>query len=659
MSKIINSIRVFTNLWLEEEAFASLLSELASCRDWLDQVALFTSSFHPPMPLETAKQHCEILKDRVARIRALGFSCGLNILDTLGHHPERMDEALQGSWTCMTNSDGEICPGSRCMNDPAYREQYLRPLYRLHCDVHPDFIWIDDDIRYGHLPVGFCCFCDNCLRKFNAAFHHDFDRPALKAALENPDNVALRKEWLLHQSDNITGLLRFLRQVVDESDSSIMLGLMTGDRYFEGYDFAAWADALSDGGKHAIMWRPGGGAYVDQPFTEQMEKASAIGRQCANLPAYVTEIQSEMENFPYRVLRKSPRSTALEALMHLSTGCTGTALNILPNGDEPLEVIRPHLEEIRRTTPFMRRLNAVMGRRASAGIYDGWHIHSQAAVPGSFVHGNPDNFTLPWQELYSLGLPESFDFDKAACYVLTGRVPYAFEKKEIETMLSRGVYLDAGAVIALQELGYGELVGFTVGEIFPEDSAEVYTDHPLNEGFAGHRRLCPQIFCTGGSAALLPDPSAEILCRLEDFHGRTQAPCSMGLFRNRLGGLVCASSHYAASELSDSMKSRQMKRLFRRLSGDTLPVLAESYVRMRFFSRPDAAHHAATLLNINLDRLTDVSVLLSGHLDRAVLTDESCRETVLTPAGIDGGMTRFVIPEMAPYSMYLLTADRK
>lgn len=174
MSKIINSIRIPASRWESEDAFEELLKLLEQYKDCIDQVAFFTTHFHPPMPLDTAARHCEIIKDRVKKVKALGLSCGLNILATLGHHPERIDEALQGNWTYMTNIDGEICLGSRCMNNRAYLEEYVRPLYRLHCGVNPDFIWIDDDIHYGHIPVGFCCFCDNCISRFNHDFGHSY-----------------------------------------------------------------------------------------------------------------------------------------------------------------------------------------------------------------------------------------------------------------------------------------------------------------------------------------------------------------------------------------------------------------------------------------------------------------------------------------------------
>lgn len=656
MAKVY-SIRIGVSHWKTEEAFSSLLSTLEKHKDCIDQVALFTSDFHSPMPLSTAKIHCDILKDRIPRIKALGISCGLNILATLGHHPERLDEALNGDWTYATNIYGDTCLGSRCMNNRDYWEEYLRPLYRMHCEIKPDFLWIDDDVRAGHIPVGFCCFCDNCIAKFNKDYGYSFDRETLRKALNDVLSVSLRKEWLSHQTDKYVALLRFIRQVVNETDDSIILGMMTGERYFEGYDFAAWADALSDGGKYEIMWRPGGGNYTDRIFEEFIQKSSEIGRQVANLPDCVTQIHSEIESFPHRMMRKSPRFTALETLMYISSGCTGAALNIMPGmkTGEPPSVIDGHMEEIRKIVPFARKLSDTLGRNPTVGVHCGWSITSQAAVGDDFTGGYAGDIFSQWQEMYSLGIPESFDFDRACCYLLTGWAPYAFSDDQIKTMLSRSVYLDAGAVSALHDMGYGELVGFQVGETFPDDEVEVYADHPLNSGFAGHSRLCPQVFCKGESKSLIPAKDAQILCYLQDYRGNTLADCTMGIYRNRLGGMVCASGHYPMTELMDTQKCVQLKRVFRQLTGDALPVMVESYHRVRVISRACDNGFAATLLNTTPDTLCNVSVLLPDNINTIALTDESCMTIPLESVGADGRMNRFIIPSIAPYSIVLVT----
>lgn len=656
MNKIYNSVRVSVPNWIDEDAFNDLLALLVDYKDCVQQIAFFSSDFHPPLPLRTAKTHFSILRDRIERAKEAGFSCGINVLSTIGHHPERMDEALDGPWRHMTNIDGEACEASFCPGDEAYQEEYVAPLYRMCCEAKPDFIWIDDDIRYGHIPIGNGCFCDGCIARFNKENHRHFSREALKTALEAPENAQLRKAWLRHQSRKIADLLRMIRRTVNACDDGITLGLMTGERYFEGYDFPLWADALSDGGRYEILWRPGGGAYTDQPFLSQIEKAGQIGRQCAGLPENVTVVQSEIENFPYRLLQKSPRSTALEALLYVSAGCTGAAFNILPSAPyiENPDVMRGHFTAVRNVFPFEKLLSDLAGRTPTAGVYDGWHPHAQAAVSGSFLHGWGGSFAEHWNAVYTLGLPESFDFHTAAAYLLTGTAPRAYTEEELLKLLSAGVYMDAGALQTLNEMGYAELTGFSVGERFREDHLEVYTDHPLNRGFAGRARHCPQVFVQGESAALLPTDSAELLSYLTDFHGKIAAGCALGLYKNKLGGKICVSSHYAAADMGDPFKAAQMKRLFRLLSDDRLPFLPENCVRLRSFARQTPRGNAVILFNPNLDCLNDVAVLYAGNRSEIDYIGEDCNRQRLPAAGTDGKMTRFLLPPLPPFSMALL-----
>ena len=107
--KIYNSLRVHLSSWADDAAFDELLCLLRDYRDCVQQVALFSSDFHPPLPLELARERADALRDRIRRVKAEGFSCGINVLATVGHHPERMDEALQGDWRRATDADGNEC----------------------------------------------------------------------------------------------------------------------------------------------------------------------------------------------------------------------------------------------------------------------------------------------------------------------------------------------------------------------------------------------------------------------------------------------------------------------------------------------------------------------------------------------------------------------
>ncbi|MBO4407438.1 MAG: hypothetical protein J5849_07025 [Clostridia bacterium] len=652
----MNSIRVSVPNWQDEKAFAELCSLLSDYRDCVEQVAFFSSDFHPPLPLSVARERSSLLRERVRRVKALGFSGGINVLSTIGHHPERMDEALHGDWQHMTNIDGEENEAVFCPGDERYREEYVAPLYRLFSEAEPDFIWVDDDVRYDHLPTGRGCYCRGCVDRFNRAYGYSFDRASLKKALTSPDGAELRKKWLRKQSETIAELLRFVARTVRASSDGIRLGFMSGERYAGGYGFDLWADALSEGGAYEIMWRPGGGAYSDRPFAAFTEKARQIGRQTARLPSCVTSVQSEIECFPYRILEKSPRSTALETLLYVGAGATGAALNILPNapGGESLSIMRGHFDALRRTLPFEKKLSRVLGRSPSCGVFDGWHPLANAALSDSFPDGSGGSFPEKWNELFSLGIPRAFDFGKAKVYLLTGSMPLAYSGEELLHILSSGVYMDAEALDVLNGMGYRSLTGFDAGDPIPEDSVERYADHPLHESFAGGVRLCPQIFIHGVSRSLLPDPGAEILCGLFDHRGRKKADCSMGLFRNALGGTVCVSSHYPLCGFSDSMKSLEMKRLFRLLSGDTLPFLSDSLVRISLIARETETGPAAVLLNPNFDRLEGAAILAFGGKSAARFTNERGEESLLPAAGTDGAMTRFLLPPLEPYETALL-----
>ncbi|MBQ6164104.1 MAG: hypothetical protein IJK23_06475 [Clostridia bacterium] len=660
MEKIMNSIRVSVPNWKSDASFEALLAFLSEYRDCVQQVAYISSDFHPPQPLGKARENAAALRERIVRTKEAGFSCGINMVSTIGHHPERLDEALKGDWRHMTDIDGNTCEGSFCPADERYLREYVKPLYTLYSEAKPDFIWVDDDVRYGHLPIGFGCFCDGCLARFHARAGERFTRETLKAALLQPENTDLRKLWLREQSDKIAHLLRFIGRTVRAVNDSITLGFMTGERYFEGYDFRLWADALSEDGQYKIMWRPGGGAYGDRPFDGQLEKAVQISRQCARLPDFVTLVQSEIENFPYRVLQKSPRSTALEVLLHTAAGCTGAALNVLPNAPrgESVEVMRGHFDALRRVVPFEKLLSDTLGRAPTAGIYDGWHIDAQAALDEDFFTGSGAGFPDAWGELSFLGLPLCHDFEAASCYLLTGNSPRAFGEEELKHMLSTGVYMDAEALRTLDRMGYGALTGFRVGEAFADDSVEVYVEHALNTGFVGKTRLCPQVFVRGASASLIPAPGAETLCYLEDHRGNRKADCSTGLFRNALGGVVCVSSHYARTGFLDSLKSAQMKRVFRMLSGGKLPFAVESCARLRAVVRRTPQGDAVVILNPNFDLLENVAVLFPGAPESVRITLEDGQSETLCAAGRDGDMTRFILPALPPYTLALLETER-
>lgn len=652
----LNSFRVAYENWYDEKRFQDILDLFDKHRHSIDQIALFTSATHAPLTIDEMNHRVYILTKRIVTAKEHGYSCGINILATIGHHCEDLKHSLNLPYYRMTNIECEVCEGSFCMNDSNFIEGYVKPVYTLLAYSHPDFIWIDDDVRYSHWPIGNGCFCDNCIDIFNRDNGSKHSRESLKVALDKYD-IPFRKQWLRHQGKSISMLFSEIVHSVRAVSNEIILGFMTGERFFEGYDFAEFANALSENGTKNIMWRPGGGTYTDYAFDAFIEKAGTIGRQTAYLPNYVNIIQSELENFPYQLIKKSPLATAIEAAIYLAVGCNGTTFNIFPSETgEPVANTEQYMNEIDRMSGFYRLLSDTFNGSKISGIHTGWCKDSIAAGSNKLSNGWGECYNFYAAEIFNYGLPEAYDLQSSSAFMLTQKSAYALTDAEILHVLSKGVYLDSAAVSALNDLGYGEYIGFTVGEEVPVDAREQYLHHTLNIGIENGIRNCRQAFNQGDSFNLIPVKGAEVLCNLIDYHDNILADCSMGIFKNSLGGTVCAAGYYPFTWISDYYKTIQMKRIFKTLTENNLPVYVDTYCRIHTFAHTlENDRNAFALLNNNIETLENIRICVKTENIELTLTDMTCKSTVLNMCDEKDGYKIFMVPNIKSYGMCLIT----
>ncbi len=655
----LNSVRIVPSNWKDENRFNTLLSLLEKHPCGVGELAFFTSFTHAPLTLDETKARLEIIEKRMLKAREKGYKAGINILATIGHHNEDLDRSLKGNYAHMTGIDGNICHGSYCMNDEKFLNEYVVPVYEMLAKTNPEFIWIDDDVRYGHMPIGYGCFCDNCIKIFNETNGTSYTREELRKEL-NSGNVEIRKAFLKKNSDSICNLFKLIGKTVRSVSDKIKLGFMTGDRFFEGYEFERYSEALSDGGKYEIMWRPGGGAYQDRNFDDIIEKVSAVGRQCAYLPGYVTSIQSEIENFPYDIIQKSPKSTAQEILLHVAAGCTGAALNILPGMsenpvcDEPIESIEKHLKKINETYEFEKLLSAKIHSISPSGIHTGWNIYSQAATSGEeWAKTFPDlEFGQYAAELLDMGFPQSYRTDKAEVMLLTKNAASVMTDEEITEILSGGVYMDADALCCLNERGFGKHTGFKLGENHPVDAHEKYTDDPINEGIVGGMRNCRQAFYPGESLSIVPtDSKARVIASLTDYQRVPMADCSMGLYENDLGGRVCVAGYYPFKRVSFYQKSVQLKRVFEYLSKGKFLAYTLTHAKVRLWTYKGEKNSYIVLFNLTNDEHENLQIAVNTDVKAAKVYDcfsaPSCSEVK-----IENGV--LTLDTLAPFNTVLI-----
>ena len=217
ISKASVCFRVGTPLWLNSDRFDELLDLFDANPGVTDEITLFTSETHPPLPMDVNRMRAGILAERMDRARKRGYKSGINILATIGHHEENLPNSLSGDYTPMTDIDGNVSRGSLCPNDENLRA-YAVELYQAMSDARPDYIWLDDDIRlWGHMPVGGCCFCDTCVARFSERIGRQYTRESLLNAFSEgptPEKLSVRREWLEQNRRTMARLFALIEETV-------------------------------------------------------------------------------------------------------------------------------------------------------------------------------------------------------------------------------------------------------------------------------------------------------------------------------------------------------------------------------------------------------------------------------------------------------------
>ena len=658
--KAFISFRIGPGQSLSAERSKELFYLLEKYKGVTDEIAFFSHATHAPLPLDKAKQRMMILKERMVEARTYGYKSGINLLTTIGHHIENLDHSLKGNYTPMTDIDGNISMGSFCPNDENMRA-YIRDLYILTAGTKPDFIWIDDDVRLaGHKPIYLTCFCDNCLRIFGEETGSDYSRESIKQILNEgtqDERLKLWEDWLQHNRNTIANLLRLIEKTVHDVNPDMPIGFMTGDRFYEGYDFLNWANILSGPNQISVMWRPGGGYYRDVITTDLAGKSHDIGRQVSQLPRSMVSIQSEIENFPYQRLKKAANMVVLEVSSHIAAGSMGAAFNVLTMYDEPLDEFEPLVKAIFQTRPFFDQMVKTLGRADLDGVANFWNRNTFAAANLNRGISSKWSPTITTEtDIYDIGLPACYAADKAKVVTLSKDNLYALKRKEIEQLLSTGLYIDAETLVQLNEMGYAEFTGFMVTHTDDVDRIEKFSNHPLNGRFAGRERDNRQSFYRSSAYTLnKTNEKAQVLSGLIDYSGQEISECTMGIFENRLGGRICIAGYYPWTFLENLSKSTQMKSVFRWLSRDNLPGYIASFHRINLWIRkPKNGKIALAFTNSSFDAAENIELMLRTKNKAICVYDMMCNQTVVRSSGSNGPYQRFIISSVDPWQIRLV-----
>ncbi len=588
-----------------------LLRLLEKYKDAYSDVIFFTQNNHSVRSLERHRRTAASIEPLLRRVEALGLRSGIDVLCSIGFFRDAPDRFMEESYPHQRSINGRRLDGRLCPEHPEVRE-YVSEQYRLYAALHPQIIYIDDDIS------SMSCFCSRCVKRFTEQYDLLPEGSSLEKLTEllESEDLALRKRardaWTDYNARRINELFALIEKAVHSVDPTIRLGFMSHVAGTDGLEDERWAQTLRGECQTCVSWRPGGGVYTEFTPVETLDKAHRIAAQIRYLPPFADRIESEIENYPYHSLRKSPGFTAFEALLYLAAGCTGTAFNVCSTeAFQPLEYER-YLRMAEDVRPASERIVQVMGREKARGICFPWSRRSGSdPLQSPWALGSNCNLPLP-TGLAEIGLPVASHADAASVLLLDGSTAMQLTVPELKEILSAGVLMDAQALDICNSRGLAGYTGFRTCEGFPEETLGRDLDHPLNLP-GNYIRDLRQAFgyCGTIHTFVKTAPGAEYLTEALDFEHNVRG-ISGGVYENSLGGRIAVDGIQPFSWAYAFPRSTQMKRLLRWLSRDTLGAYILSYHRVALWQRGSGIF----LANFAMERAEQLELAVCGGGDR-------------------------------------------
>ena len=636
-----NNYKYTSLLRINPDQIVDICDKLSEFPDAFEEIIIFSQFTHSIRTLDEHRKTAEMIKPTLEKIKSMGIRAGINILCTAGFFPEKLDPGMKG-YKKMQYYNGGINEGSLCPNDEKSRE-HMREQYKIYASLNPDIIYIDDDIS------GLKCFCDDCVKRMDSIYNifddcePDNKNLKLKMEDENPLTRKLFREKFMEFTAFVRSeLFQMLEKTVHEINPDIEMGFMTYITGSDGIDTDTWALSLK-GNADSIRWRPGGGAYTEFNNSEIIEKAHHIGIQINGLPDFVRVVESEMENFPYQSLKKTPSYTAFESLIYLGAGCTGTAFNVLSQEEG---IGEEHTKFFKMATDVYKtgeKIVNLLKREKPCGIGFWWDKKTAADIASAEWNTNK-KIPLPY-EISQVGIPVSYANETTCVFLLNKTIAMQMSDEELKELLGKGVLMDGEALEICNERGFDELTGFKVIGRYKADTIEKTLEHNLNM-HGTHKRNPRQAFgfCKDTFAIEKTDDKAEYLSENCDLDG-TKRGMASGVFENKLGGRIAVEGINPFDWYYSLPRSIHLKKISRWLSKDTMPAYISSFHRMVLWARGKGLFVA----NIAMEDATDAEIAIKTQSQYCEVTVKGANiiNTVTVEAKVEEtGYKFFELPEI-------------
>ena len=322
-----------------------------------DEVWFSTGIGMPPMAEHVRRM--EVIRAAAADLRARGIAPALQFQATLGHSDDLSDlEDCSGkTWGGWTGSTGVEARHCNCPRQPGFLA-YVREVAHIYAGFHPASVWIDDDLRYdNHRPatershIG--CWCETCLKDFNAKTGGAWTRESLAAAVGKGEPVAAT--WLDFSIDSLEDVARAIAEEFHRVSPGTRMALQHG-MSSTGMIMRVLMTLEKTSG-HPVGMRPGGGAYYDIDPNAQVLKslAAAQFRRTVGDPAFIQVWTPEVESWPRTYGSRSAQSVIVESFTGFMYGLNAASWLVTQTGNDPLELSsRAMMRPLADAAPVLR-----------------------------------------------------------------------------------------------------------------------------------------------------------------------------------------------------------------------------------------------------------------------------------------------------------------
>ena len=451
--------------------------------------------------MDKHKETAEKIIKQADKFRRAGIRVSMQISNTIGHGEYISSHDCSGlvyensPVGNLTAADGTVAKYSFCWHSKVFKD-YIKEMIKSYLVIKPEYIWFDDDFRPNHhSPVEFGCFCDDCIKRFNAEYGSAFTREELVNEL-NFGDIRCRKAFIEFTKKGLSDFMTECCEVIHRELPDIKIGLQQGTMggFVGGSGNKYLFEAIHKATGLPVSVRPGGGAYTDQDMRDFIKKGNEIERQVRDCPDCVTDIRPEIESLPYVAYGKSMPATCFETSYYFAVGANSMSYAMMMDVNEDYSWYRKEFEAFLQHREYWEKLSKTNKISMQCGVNavypDGrWAIKCEK--PFDYAESDRAEENI----LRYISLPVSYLRNTGGTHIIHGNDAARISDETVSDLLSKPVITDAKTIEVLTERGYKfDILAEPIDTIALHED---YAKHKINDGitdkswtgrFAGKRQ---------------------------------------------------------------------------------------------------------------------------------------------------------------------------